>query len=914
MSFPLPGQRWTSASQPELGLGLIITAEGDRVEICFPAAEEVRQYVFSSAPLIRVHFKEGDKIKNQAGQEFTVEAVEERDGLLVYLCGEEEIREEHLFDALSFIKPEERLLAGQCDDLHSYELRVQALQQNGRFRCSPARGFSGARIDLIPHQLAIAAEAAGRLAPRVLLADEVGLGKTIEACLILHRLHLTGRADRVLILVPEPLVHQWFVELLRRFNLLFAIFDEDRCKAIQGSEGDANPFLDSQLILSATEFLTAHPQRAEEARAAGFDLMIVDEAHHLQWKPDSASHAYSVIESLSEVTASLLLLTATPEQLGPEGHFARLRLLDPERFPDLAGFRQEAEEYEPLAGVVGRLSEGTPLTRGDKAIITERSERSADLVAALDNEDPSSRQSLVRDLIDCFGTGRVMFRNTRERLTGFPERKLHLVRLELSSTDEADPVEVRVDWLADFLQGIPQEKVVLICESAELAESIRTLLLTRIQIESAQFHEKLTLLQRDRNAAWFADPEGARILICSEIGSEGRNFQFAHHLVLFDLPINPELLEQRIGRLDRIGQTETVNIHVPVVKGSSDELLARWYSEGLDAFEHPLKGASTLLASLGPELKGLQENEDPSSFEDFLKRSALMKEQVSQDLSSGHDRLLELGAPSSESAQTLIEHISNADHDPDFEKFVIRLFDYLGLEVEDLSLRSYIFKKGERLSEDFAEFPEDGLSVTFDRDFALAREDIALITPDHPLFRDAIEVLLSREQGNCSFAHWKTARGKTMLLECNYVLECLGPSRLHMDRFLPPTPYRTVVDHKGNDHSSDEGLPSANLEPRSPRKLVSQSVFRKEILPGMLKKAEQITGEQADSQIARAVEDAGKSLSAEIKRLHDLADKNNKVSPAEIEALTSHRDEILRLLGQSRLRLDALRLIWRTPA
>ncbi len=914
MSFPLPGQRWTSASQPELGLGLIITAEGDRVEICFPAAEEVRQYVFSSAPLIRVHFKEGDRIKNQAGQEFTVEAVEERDGLLVYLCGEEEIREEHLFDALSFIKPEERLLAGQCDDLRSYELRVQALQQNGRFRCSPARGFSGARIDLIPHQLAIAAEAAGRLAPRVLLADEVGLGKTIEACLILHRLHLTGRADRVLILVPEPLVHQWFVELLRRFNLLFAIFDEDRCKAIQGSEGDANPFLDSQLILSATEFLTAHPQRAEEARAAGFDLMIVDEAHHLQWKPDSASHAYSVIESLSEVTASLLLLTATPEQLGPEGHFARLRLLDPERFPDLAGFRQEAEEYESLAGVVGRLSEGTPLTRGDKAIITERSERSADLVAALDNEDTSSRQSLVRDLIDCFGTGRVMFRNTRERLTGFPERKLHLVQLELSSTDEADPVEVRVDWLADFLQGIPQEKVVLICESAELAESIRTLLLTRIQIESAQFHEKLTLLQRDRNAAWFADPEGARILICSEIGSEGRNFQFAHHLVLFDLPVNPELLEQRIGRLDRIGQTETVNIHVPVVKGSSDELLARWYSEGLDAFEHPLKGASTLLASLGPELKGLQETEEPSCFEDFLKRSALMKEQVSQDLSSGHDRLLELGAPSSESAQTLIEHISNADHDPDFEKFVIRLFDYLGLEVEDLSLRSYIFKKGERLSEDFAEFPEDGLSVTFDRDFALAREDIALITPDHPLFRDAIEVLLSREQGNCSFAHWKTARGKTMLLECNYVLECLGPSRLHIDRFLPPTPYRTVVDHKGNDHSSDEGLPSANLEPRSPRKLVSQSVFRKEILPGMLKKAEQITGEQADSQIARAVEDAGKSLSAEIKRLHDLADKNNKVSPAEIEALTSHRDEILRLLGQSRLRLDALRLIWRTPA
>ena len=142
MSLPLPGQRWTSASQPELGLGLIITAEGDRVEMCFPAAEEVRQYVFSSAPLIRVHFKEGDHIKDQEGNEFTVEKVEERDGLLVYHSQGQEIQEQHLFDALSFIKPEERLLAGQCDDLRSYELRAHALRQNGAFRSSPARGFS----------------------------------------------------------------------------------------------------------------------------------------------------------------------------------------------------------------------------------------------------------------------------------------------------------------------------------------------------------------------------------------------------------------------------------------------------------------------------------------------------------------------------------------------------------------------------------------------------------------------------------------------------------------------------------------------------------------------------------------------------------------------------------------------------
>ncbi len=817
MQHPLPGQRWTSASQPELGLGLVITTEGDRVEICFPAAEEMRQYVFSSAPLIRVHFKEGDRIKDQAGKAFTVERVEDRDGLYVYHAGEHEIPEEHLFDALSFFKPEERLLAGQCDDLPSFDLRAQALQHNGRIRSSPARGFTGARIDLIPHQVAIASEAARRLSPRLLLADEVGLGKTIEACLILHRLHLTGRADRVLILVPEPLVHQWFVELLRRFNFLFALFDEDRCASLEANDETGNPFLDSQLILCATEFLAEQPSRAEQARAAGFDLLIVDEAHHLEWHPNAPSPAYSLVESLAAIVDCLLLLTATPEQLGPEGHFARLRLLDPSRYDNLSTFREEAEGYEPLADLVGRLADGECPTEEDLALIAGRSPRTETSVRALAEHDESARAELIQDLIDSFGTGRVMFRNTRDRLTGFPERKLHLVTLD--AVQDGDGIEARVDWLSEFLHDFPDRKVVVICHSMELAESIRSLLLARIQIEAALFHEELTLLQRDRNAAWFAEPGGARVLICSEIGSEGRNFQFAHHLVLFDLPANPELLEQRIGRLDRIGQTETINIHVPVIKGSGEELLARWYAEGLDAFEHSLKGAATLSGALGPELRTLQQNGETTHFAEFLERTRTMRDKVARELASGHDRLLELGAPSTEKTKELIEQISITDHDPAFEQFVIRLFDHLGLSIEDLSLRSYVFQRGERLSEAFGEFPEDGLSATFDRDCALTREDIAFMTPDHPLFRDAVDSLLGQEQGNCSFAHWKTARGKTMLLECYYVLECPAPTRLHADRFLPPTPYRTVVDHKGNDHSEDEGLPTANLEPGSPRKL-----------------------------------------------------------------------------------------------
>src|SRR5262249_28845608 len=162
------------------------------------------------------------------------------DGLLYYHCGGHELSETALSDFIGFNKPEERLFAEQLDPPHVFDLRVAALEHEYRRRKSKVRGFVGGRIELIPHQLYIASEVAGRLTPRVLLADEVGLGKTIEACLILHRLLLVGRAQRVLVMVPDSLVHQWFVELLRRFNLWFHIFDEQRCQAIEKGNSAAN--------------------------------------------------------------------------------------------------------------------------------------------------------------------------------------------------------------------------------------------------------------------------------------------------------------------------------------------------------------------------------------------------------------------------------------------------------------------------------------------------------------------------------------------------------------------------------------------------------------------------------------------------------------------------------------------------
>lgn len=873
--------------------------DGGRVTIHFPAVEAKRAYALESAPLLRVRFEPGDVVVSRDLCEITVSEVIDEAGVLVYVGGGQAIREDELLDTLNFIHPEKRLLAGMSESPRDFDFRLRALEWNERVRKSEVRGFAGARIDLIPHQLAIIAETASRLHPRVMLADEVGLGKTIEACLIMHHLQLTGRAERVLILVPEPLVHQWFVELLRRFNLMFALFDEERCASIELNDPEVNPFLDSQLILAATDFLAGSESRISQVIAAGFDLLIVDEAHHLEWSVTGVSSAYAMVESLAVVVPSLLLLTATPQQLGPEGHFARLRLLDPDRYSDLDAFAQEVASYGPLAEVVENLKHGS-LPDGIEQWL-ERSPRAAQHYRNLCAGDESVRQDLVAELIDLFGTGRVLFRNTREHLKGFPERLPHLYPLD----EGASPYV----WLAALLRQLPEdEKVLLITSSPDAAIGVQEKLLAEIRVESALFHEDLSLLQRDRNAAWFADPHGARILICSEIGSEGRNFQFARHLVLFGLPRDPELLEQRIGRLDRIGQTGTIRIHVPYGMGSRSELQARWLHEGLDAFRQPLKGATALASVLLPELDAMDED-SPQDFEALLQRSRCLKQQVGKELSSGHDRLLEWGAPPPERAERLKSAIEFADGDRRFEQFVVPLFDRLGLDVSDLFARSYHFHRGHRHSEAFADLPEEGLSATFDRATALAREDLAFLTQDHPVFIGALEQLLDSEFGNASFALWETGKGKAVLLECAFVIEWIAPARLHLDRFLPPTLVRLTLDHQGERVDSP---PPALLKPGDARKLVSQAAFRQSIFPKMLEAARG----QAELLCREAKEFAARQAAAVLDqtmaRLQDLALRNPQVTDAEIQALSREREQILVALKQPRLRLDALRLIWRS--
>ena len=894
-----PGQRWISETEPELGLGIMLKVEFKRVELMFPAANERRQYALDSAPLRRVALKVGEMLETHEGDLIEVDEVLERDGLLIYLCGEREVAESSLSDTMSFNKPEDRLLGGHVDDLQTYDLRVEALQRQCEVMKSPARGFAGARMDLIPHQLYIADEVTSRLSLRVLLADEVGLGKTIEACLIMHRQHLTGRADRVLILVPEPLLHQWFVELLRRFNMLFSLFDESRCSAIEQG-GEDNPFLDSQLVLCSIDFLASDAERANQAVAAGWDMLIVDEAHHLEWNALNPSVAYQVVELLAQKTEALLLLTATPRQLGPDAHFARLRLLDPERYVDIEKFQQEANHYEEVADAVGRLVQGSGLSVEDRNLFASQSERVAEQCLALDSGDESARELLMRELLDTFGTGRVMFRNTRQALTGFPDRKASLVPLDTEAQ--------KIAWLVKLLQDLGEAKVLLICKTRELAEEIPEKLKSIININCGFFHEGMTLLQRDRSAAYFSEDEGARILVCSEIGSEGRNFQFAHHLVLFDLPDDPELLEQRIGRLDRIGQTQTINVHVPYVKGTYGEVLARWYHEGLGAFEHSLHGASEIVRELGGGLA--HEGMSELAMQALIKDSKNCRARVSERLKRGYDRLLELNSSRPDMVAQLIDQMTAMGADRLSEAFLVRMWDYFGLHIEELTDRSYLLMPGHLITDSFPALPDDGLNVTFDRSRALSREDTTFMSWDHPVARTALELLLTSEAGNASFGVWEGASEKGVLLETYFVVECVAPASLHSDRFLPTTPIRVQLDHQGGDRSEDLHLSADHLRVGNLHQLLGQEKFRRVMLPAMLEGCQKIAAEQMRKVTEMASRECDKKLGAEIDRLVALGEINDHVSEVEIEALRSQHKSLSAAISKARIRLDSVRVIF----
>lgn len=931
---PAVGQRWISDTETELGLGVMIEVDARSLTVLFPKSEETRVYARNNAPLSRIRFAVGDTVHDVAGNAFVVEAVEELRGLLRYRVKNEagdssDLNETRLSAEIHLSRPQERLLASQLDSVELFNLRVQALLRQEKLTQSEVRGLVGPRLGKVPHQFYIAHEVGQRPQPRVLLGDEVGLGKTIEAGLIIHQQLQTGRAGRVLILVPENLQYQWLVEMRRRFNLNAALFDLERTAALRESDAGQNPFETEQIVLMSQELLVDHPDLAEAAATAGWDLLVVDEAHHLEWTPEEPSAAYELVAALADSIPGVLLLTATPEHLGVASHFARLRLLDPARYHDLGQFIEEEKAFASVAAAAEDLLGEGALSADTQAVL--KAKLPAGLTADL--QSAAGRKAALDALLDRHGVGRVLFRNTREAIGGFPERQCLPQALPATSDSKPDTLakalypemhtddedwcdrDARVEWLVELLKKLRREKVLLICRSSPVALALEEYLRMKQGIRTSVFHEGMSLLERDRAAAYFADAEyGAQILLCSEIGSEGRNFQFAHHLVLFDLPPDPELLEQRIGRLDRIGQLETIKLHVPYFATTAQERLFRWYHEGLDAFESISPTARTILEELRQQLPAaLRDGGD--AFESLLRQAQTRRAELSAELESGRDRLIELNSCRKDVAADLIAAIEAQDDDAQLADFMERAWSAFGVDQEEqVETHLHILRPGDhQLLEGFPGLDPEGMTVSFSRSYALAREDVHFLSWEHPMPQGLLDLFLTQEYGNANIALIKNKGIKpgTVLLELFFRLETIAPRGLNVESALPSLTQRVLLDQDGRDLSSrvTHDVLVKQLQPLD-RAVARQIVkSQQEPLEALMSKAVRIAEAQLpaarDAALARWKEVNGR----EIERLKALAAVNPAVRPAEIKALERKAAEGEKALMALRSVAHAVRLV-----
>ncbi|MFQ3323234.1 MAG: ATP-dependent helicase HepA [Pseudomonadales bacterium] len=945
MSFVV-GQRWISHTESALGLGIIAEVAGRLVTVSFPAAEEERTYAIDNAPLGRVTYKVGEEIMTMDDESLAIIRVDDHNGLLVYhgmtTDGEGKgISELELNCFVQFTSPQQCLISGQFGNNKAFQLRVDTINHMHNLQQSNVLGLLGSRTSLLPHQVYIANEVAKRFAPRVLLADEVGLGKTIEAGMIIHQQLHTNRANRVLIVVPDTLVHQWLVEMMRRFNLHFSIFDEQRIQSLEINEGDEmldeydqrveavaeNPFESEQLILCTLSLLTENEKYQQYANDAQWDLLVVDEAHHLEWTPSENSIEYQCVESLAKTSAGVLLLTATPEQMGIEGHFARLRLLDPSRFHDLDVFKTEEQGYEELNSLVQKLLADDC---DEEALFDELATYLGDDLPVTDGG--LDKNAIINQLLDRHGTGRILFRNTRAAIPNFPKRVVHSYPLpappeyELAGLDALYPEQhvpevqwivddPRVDWLKTTLKGLKGKKVLVICASADTAVGLEHHLQMRSGIRSAAFHEGLSIIERDSAAAYFADMDsGAQVLVCSEIGSEGRNFQFSHHLVLFDLPLNPDLLEQRIGRLDRIGQQHEINIHVPYLESSAQEILFRWYNEGLSLFTQSCSAAKSIFDHCEQPL--LAAIKAPNSdICELISQSKDYTAEIKAILASGRNPLLELNSCNTELAAELIEAIEEDENPAVFNDYTDALFEVFGLEQEYHSEGAQILRTSDHMENDY--FPgfnnRDSVTVTSDRNLALVLEDMEFLNWEHPMINESMEAILDAELGNATITTMsvKGLNPGTLLLEVFHTATCMAPKHLQLNRYLPLSPVRQLLDKGGKNIAHVMSHQQLNDRCEHLKRATGQAVVKQttEMIDQMMVFAENLAEKALEPLIEQAQERIITSLNIEIDRLTALRAVNPSIREEEIEFFRQQLAQGLDHIGKAIMQPQSIRLI-----
>ncbi|RDL43900.1 RNA polymerase-associated protein RapA [Marinomonas piezotolerans] len=933
------GQRWSSRNEPDLGIGIITEKQHKSFVLFFSDAESERNYANGQTSLVRRTLTPGDQLFFE-GEAYIVEDVREYDGLMEYFFNGEWIDESEIqfprndkneLDAILALSPARRMW---------FDLRRKTLEHQAAHSASPVRGLMGLKAELLPHQIYLAHDIANRPAARALLCDEVGMGKTLEAGLILHHRVLNGLSRRALILTPTNLQHQWLVEMLRRFHQPFTLINEAVYEDYM--EGDDNPFDEQPFVIAPIDWVASNSKAAQHMLASDWDMVIVDEAHHLAWDPETPSIGYQLVQRLAETSESLLLLSATPEQTGEREHFSRLQLLDKEHYHSFEVYQAQQTEFAQAANLAEKI---LPYTEANNSLTTPDwtsifgqyapEVQAKEWFAGLSNSDKHIQVNAALDavnwLIDRHGTGREVFRNTRAAIGGFPERRLrtyaltnnehfasaaHHVLPESNVDHGVWGQDPRWEWLKEFLDTA-RTKVLIICHTPDMAQWLNDQL-NFAGFLSADFHEQMPLIHRDRAAAYFADPEGAQVLVCSEIGSEGRNFQFSHTLVMYDLPEHPDLLEQRIGRLDRLGQRNTVEIHVPYLENSVQERLCHWYHRALNAFERTTGVGDKVNVTFKEPLQAYLLGHDDD--EALLDEAKIYHEALLKQMEEGRNRLLEMTSCRPTEANTLIEKIN--------DQATFGLHDYIEQVTHAFNIHAecmndnpdqaawFVRPSTDMMLEALPGIEEEGKMLMLDRRQASQREDVAFATWEHPLITMLMDEVQGFDSGKLTSAILPIAAlpEGTVLVESMFVIETSGHPRLKLAQTLPMTPIWQLSDANGKFlHGQFTAEKWAEKLKGVPNRVAEQWVAA--LRPQLLEilQAHQLNAQDQSRPTVHAAKEAyQRKWQSEIDRLRELQKQNAAIKDEQIELFEGYLSEGLTRIDDHQVRLDGIRIILTT--
>jgi ATP-dependent helicase HepA len=384
--------------------------------------------------------------------------------------------------------------------------------------------------------------------------------------------------------------------------------------------------------------------------------------------------------------------------------------------------------------------------------------------------------------------------------------------------------------------------------------------------------------------------------------------------VLFDLPLNPDLLEQRIGRLDRIGQHHDIQLHVPCYQQSAQQVLLRWYHEGVNAFEHTCAIGQTLYQQFEKTLGHcLVHPEDQAAVDDLIQQTRSSAEALLTKLQKGRDRLLELNSCDNERARQIVEDMHAQEQRDALSSYMEQVFDQFGVEQEHHTATSIVLRPGEHmLGHSFPGLPEEGLTATYQRDMALSREEFHYLTWEHPMVTGAMDMVMSGEFGNTAFCTLRLPplKAGTILLEAIFTMRCPAPPALQLHRYLPLTTVRVVVDSKKNDLSTILTEQHFNKLGQRVRKHRAQDFIRhaRPQIVTMIEQAEFLATRHEQSIVDAANTQMQNLQQSELRRLQALAEVNPNIRKEEIDYLLTETGELEHYLSSAHIRLEALRV------